>query len=109
MLDGRKEKIGEKREQLGLGRYPLTTETLRRDLASATRRWLRNDSLHGQVYLMSQLAPRDFNRRGQYLVTLAEDKSMLFGGESAKPFDEDGPILTLKIRQGGIDDESAWA
>ena len=99
VIDGRE---AERNDKLFLGlRYPLSSNTLRRDLASATRRWLRNDDLHGKKYAMSVLNLRAYSRPGQYLVTLSEDASGMFGGKPGAPFDEDGPELTLRVREDG--------
>ena len=99
VLDG----LGERGERVAMGQYWLSSETLRRDLAHATRRWLGNAPLHGQLYEISSLDPMRFSRPEQYLRWLTGSNAVAFGGAAAQEFDVEPPQLSVQVRGEGRD------
>ena len=99
LLDG----LGERGDRIGMGQYALSSETLRRDLAHATRRWLGNAPLHGQIYEVSSLDPMRFSRPEQYLRWVTGNNATAFGGVAAQEFDVEPPQLNVRVRGEGHD------
>ncbi len=83
--------------KLGLSSYTLSPNTLRHDLAMATRRWMRNETTDDFEFSISDIDWHFYG--GQYLAQLSERESELFGGAPGQPLDAVGPQLQLEISQ----------